>query len=464
MINIEKIIRSREGKTLEFKRDIFSFKPIMKTLVAFANTAGGILIIGREDDGTIRGVSDALQVEESLANAISDSIAPAMMPEIEIFSIKGRQLVLLKIAHWRGPFYLKSEGPEHGVYIRLGSTNRKAGPEILAELNRLILGVSFDQMPCGEIDKNHLELKKVQSVFIPVNKSIDSEKLETLGLIVPYAGKKVLSNGGVILFAREKYRNQYFPDARVSCARFRGTDKSDFIDRLDIEGSILDAIESVPKFIMRNTRLYSKIETFRREDIPAYSELAVREVLVNALSHTDYSLTGMRIMVSIYSDRMEIQNPGMFPFGMTFEDFKAGVSKVRNRVIARVFRELGLMEEWGSGYRRIVNSCRTGGYPEPEWIELGSVMRVVFYPHPEVCEEQIDNVSVNVSVNVPVNQRQQWFIDQIQRHVKVSAKEIAEHWKVSEKTAKRDITDLKQKSVIAFSGAAKNGSYYLLTP
>ena len=178
-----------------------------------------------------------------------------------------------------------------------------------------------------------------------------------------------------------KYRNQYFPDARVSCARFRGTDKSDFIDRLDIDGSILDAIESVPKFIMRNTRLYSKIEIFRREDIPAYSELAVREVLVNALSHTDYSLTGMRIMVSIYSDRMEIQNPGMFPFGMTLEDFKAGVSKVRNRVIARVFRELGLMEEWGSGYRRIVNSCRSGGYPEPEWVELGSVMRVVFYPH-----------------------------------------------------------------------------------
>ncbi|MDX2440730.1 MAG: putative DNA binding domain-containing protein, partial [Desulfobacterales bacterium] len=284
MINIEKIIKSSEGKTLEFKRDISSLKPIMKTLVAFANTAGGILIIGREDDGTIRGVSDALQVEESLASAISDSILPAMMPDIEIFSIKSRQLILLKIAHWRGPFYLKSEGPEQGVYIRLGSTNRKAGPEILAEMNRLILGVSFDQMSCGETNEKSLKIEQVQSVFQAINKPVDKEKLETLGLIVSYAGKKVLSNGGVILFALEKYRNQYFPDARVSCARFRGTDKSDFIDRLDIEGSILDAIDSVPKFIMRNTRLYSKIETFRRKDIPAYSELAVREVLVNALS------------------------------------------------------------------------------------------------------------------------------------------------------------------------------------
>lgn len=97
------------------------------------------------------------------------------------------------------------------------------------------------------------------------------------------------------------------------------------------------------------------------------------------------------------------------------------------------------MEEWGSGYRRIINSCKTGGYPEPEWIEQGSVIRVVFYPHPEASEELMNNVPVNV----PVNQRQQWFIHQIQRNAKVSAQDIAEHWKVSEKTAKRDITDFK---------------------
>ena len=89
-------------------------------------------------------------------------------------------------------------------------------------------------------------------------------------------------------------------------------------------------------------------------------------------------------------------------------------------------------------------------------------MRVIFYPHPEASEELISNVPVDVPVNVPVNQRQQWFMNQVQKNVKVSAKDIAEHWKVSEKTAKRDITDLKEKSVIAFSGAAKNGYYYLL--
>jgi ATP-dependent DNA helicase RecG len=89
----------------------------------------------------------------------------------------------------------------------------------------------------------------------------------------------------------------------------------------------------------------ARIGTMRREDIPEYPEVAIREVLVNAIAHADYSLTGMHIFVAIYSDRMEVQNPGMLPFGMTMDDFRSGVSKIRNRVIARVFRELGLMEE-----------------------------------------------------------------------------------------------------------------------
>jgi len=109
----------------------------------------------------------------------------------------------------------------------------------------------------------------------------------------------------------------------------------------------------------------ARIGGMRRQDIPEYPEVAIREVLVNVISHADYSLTGMHILIAIYSDRMEIQNPGMLPFGMTMEDFRSGVSKVRNRVIVRVFRELGLMEEWGSGYRRVLAACQKGGYPDP---------------------------------------------------------------------------------------------------
>lgn len=456
------ILAMPEGKTLEFKRDISSLKSILKTIVAFANTAGGIVVIGREDDGKIQGVSNIFKAEESLASAVADSIRPMMMPEIEIITFEGKPLFFIRVARWRGPFYLKTEGPEKGVYVRLGSTNRRAGPEILAELKRAARNICHDLMPCTDLTSQDIDVDRIKKVFFEVDRVINERKMESLGLLVPHAGRQTVSYGGLILFGTNALRNRYFPDARVSCARFRGADKAEFIDRMDVEGTVLDAIEEVPSFIKRNTRLLPKIKSLKRHDIPEYPEMAVREVLVNAIAHADYSLTGMRIQIAIYSDRMEIQNPGMLPFGMTMDDFKAGVSKIRNRVIARVLRELGLMEEWGSGYMRVSEACRSGGYPEPEWHELGTVMRVVFYPHPDVSGLRHLDVLVNVPANVPVNDRQKWFLEQLALGKNCRASDLAAHWSVTEKTAKRDIAALKKGGVIEFIGAPKNGYYHII--
>lgn len=151
---------------------------------------------------------------------------------------------------------------------------------------------------------------------------------------------------------------------------------------------------------------------------------------------------------------------------------KSGVSKIRNRVLARVFTELGLIEAWGSGYDRIVKACRLGGYPEPEWYEPGLVLQVVFRPHPAVNDSSGANVAannplndpVNVPINVPINPRQQWLLDQLGAGIKVKAADLASHWGVSVKTARRDILILKAHSLIAFFGAQKTGHYRLVKP
>jgi len=458
-VNLAELLITPEGKTLEFKRDLSSLKPILKSLVAFANTAGGTLVVGRANDGDVTGIVNVLAEEERLANAIADGIRPAMTPEINIVSHVGKSLLVVRVPHWRGPFYLKAEGPEAGVYVRLGSTNRQAGPEILAEMQRTISGLSFDQLPCPDLSPDALDPVRLQHFFDQSRRKHSQEHLETLGILTPQAGRLAPSYGGVILFGHDTARRRIFPDAAVSCARFRGTDKVEFLDRLALdEKTVLEAMDDVVKFIRRNTRLAAKITTMRRQDIPEYPEIALREVLVNAVAHTDYSLTGMRIRVAIYADRMEIENPGMLPFGMTLDDLKAGVSRIRNRVIARVLRELGLLEEWGTGYRRVMEDCRTGGYPLPEWEELGPALRVVFRPHPAVAAELI-NVSVNVPINVPINDRQRWFLDQLSRGVPVKAREIAEHFQVTERTARRDIADLQSKRLVEFVGARKTGGY-----
>jgi len=387
-------------------------------------------------------------------------------PEIEIVSTGGKTLLCIRVSHWPGPFYIRSEGDGKGVYIRLGSSTRQAGPEFITEMKRLGDGISFDRLPRPELTIDDINIKTIQESFQEVEQEITEEKLISLGILVPYIGNLVPSNGGIILFGSDSARERFFPDARVSCALFAGKNKATFLDRIDIDGGVFPALTEVPKFVRRNSRQAANIESFKRKDVPAYSTVALREVLINAIAHTDYSLTGMRILVAIFSDRLEVQSPGILPFGMTLDNFRAGTSIIRNHTIAKVLRHLSLMEEWGSGYRRIEASCIENGYDIPEWFEIGPTIRVVFPPHPLTVQNETrttdNNVPINVPVNVPVNKRQQWFLEQLKQGARCKPADIATNWGVVEKTAKRDISDLQKKGLVKFEGAPKTGVYLLI--
>jgi len=380
-MDLARLITLPESKTLEFKQDASSLKPILKTVVAFANTAGGILVLGVNKEHMVHGISNAELEQDRIANAIAENIKPQLLLEIEPIVLEGKNLLVVQIHQTSGPFYLHHEGEEFGVYIRLGATNRKAGTELIAEMKRHRSSVSFDLRPCPDILEKDLDMALIRKTFENQDHVIDTAKLLGLNILCPHSGKTVATNGGAILFAKQELRERYFPYAYASCARFAGTTKSEFIDRLDIEGGILAAIDEVPKFIRRNTRMAAKIESMYRQDIPEYPVVAVREALINALAHANYEVTGTRFFVAIFDDRLEIQNPGILPLGMSIEEFKAGVSRIRNPVIAGVFRKLSLIEEWGSGYKRIKEACQKGDYPEPTWEELGVALRVTFYPH-----------------------------------------------------------------------------------
>jgi ATP-dependent DNA helicase RecG len=455
MIDFQDIISLPEGKTLEFKRDLSSIKPILKTLIAFANTAGGTLIIGVDDCKEIVGIKDIFEGEERLANAIADNIRPSLMPDIESTSIEGKSLLVVRVPHWRGPFFLKSKGIENGVYIRLGSTNRVAEPELLEELKRSISKISFDQLPCPGSDIQSLDQDRIREKFGQVNRKVDEAKLETLGVLVPYSGKLVCSNGGIILFGKSAIRERLFPNSFVRCARFRGTEKIDFIDQYDVEGTMLDAMDEVPKFIRRNTRVAARIEKMEREDVPEYSPIAVREVLTNAFVHADYSIQGMNPRIVIFSDRLEVESPGMLPFGYTLDDLRAGVSHVRNKVIARVFRELNLMEEWGTGYKRVVEACDKGGYPKPEWHEQGLAVRVVFEPH-RLTQDEVEQRQSLLS-------RHEKIIDLLKKNDSLTAKEIFNHLaeEITERTLRNDLSELKEKGILKQIGLGPSTKWTL---
>jgi predicted HTH transcriptional regulator len=395
-------------------------------------------------------------------------------------------LLLIRVPRFPGPFYLRAEGPDEGVYLRLGSTNRRATESQREEMRRLASAQAFDERPCLGASLEDLDADAAHRAFTEVGREVGPADLETLKLVVRHGDDRIPSNGGIILFGTGEARGRCFPEARFRCARFLGADKAEILDRLDPPESVLGALDEVSRFIRRNTRLASRIEGMRRQDVPEYPTVALREVLANAVAHADYSLRGMPLRVQIYDDRLEVENPGGWPIGFSEEDFKDGISRVRNPVIARVLHELEIIEGWGSGYERVRADCRAGGYTLPVWREAGPVLRVRFTPHSEVVREPMrlvvpsatgeegPDVGVNVGVNVgedvgvnPVtnsgaNDRQRWFLEQVGKGANVKAQAIAERFGVAVRTAERDITALRDAELVAFVGAPKTGRYVLL--
>jgi predicted HTH transcriptional regulator len=467
-----------EGRTLEFKRQEVSLDKALRTLVAFANTAGGTLVLGVDDDGTPRGVDNVKMQEERFASAISDGIDPPLAPDLKPVHHEGVDLLLIRVPRFPGPFYLRAEGPEAGVYIRVGSTNRRASDAQREEMRRLATAQAFDERPCLGTTLGDVDLKAIETTFRAVGREIGDPDLETLGILVRHGDECIPSNGGIIVFGQDAARNRFFPAAHFRCARFLGTNKANILDRLDIEGSVLAGLDEVQRFIRRNTRMAARIGSVRRKDVPEYPPIALREVLANAVAHADYSQRGMPLRVQIYDDRLEVENPGGWPIGFSEEDFKDGISRVRNPVIARVLHELDIIEGWGSGYERVRDACQQGGYPIPDWHETGPVLRVRFAPHREVAEHfaqmdiadtypDTDDGSVNVSVNSgedldrPLNQRQEWMLNVLGEGRRVGAEDIAGRFEISERTARRDIADLRRRELIAFVGPPKTGHYEL---
>ncbi|HFN0434704.1 ATP-binding protein [Legionella pneumophila serogroup 2] len=180
-----------------------------------------------------------------------------------------------------------------------------------------------------------------------------------------------------MLFGKE--RNTYFPDAWVQCGRFIGKDKSRIFDHVDIYDYLPDAVESIMMFLKKHALRGADFSAVQRKDIWSIPLVMLREAVINALVHTDYSQRGAPIRISFFDDRIEIENPGILLPGLTIEDMRQGISKIRNHVIARVFPELNLIEQWGSGISRIYSEAIEQKLQEPEIIEIGMRIRFIIY-------------------------------------------------------------------------------------
>jgi len=377
-MNLVEVLKRPEGKTLEFKRDLSSPDGVLRTVVAFANTAGGTLLIGVEDATRhVRGVKSPLDLEERLASIISDSIAPRLAPELEILPWRSTHVLAVQVYPSPGrPHHLQGEGPQAGVYVRVGSTNRHADREMIEELRRFARGETFDEQAMPDLDLEALDFRAASESFAPLRKLKRSD-LETLRLLTVHQGKKVPTIGGMLLFGRDRAR--HFPDAWIQAGRFDGNDKARIADQTEIRSYLGLAIVAAVAFVQKHSLHGDAIGAVRRKARWSLPPVAVREAIINAVVHADYAQRGAPVRISIFDDRLEVENPGLLPFGVTVDDLRQGISKLRNRVIGRVFHELGLIEQWGSGIQRMTAACRDAGMAPPALVEIGNRFRVTLF-------------------------------------------------------------------------------------
>ena len=374
---IEQLLLAPEGKTLEFKRDLSSPKNLLKTLVAFANTAGGCLLVGVDDQRQVLGIAQPLDEEERLINLIADAISPRLVPNVDLISHAGKTLLIVEVfPSGLRPHHLKAKGPAAGVYVRLGASSRLADRELIAELRRSAEGIVYDELPMPHLSVDDLDLAAAHELFAG-RRTLTEQDLLTLRLLTREQGRLVPTRGAVLLFGKQRQRE--FPDAWVQCGRFTGTDKADIFDHIDIAAPLPLAVQQVMDFLKKHAMRGADFSALRRKDVWSIPLLMLREAVVNALVHADYSQVGAPIRISFFDDRIEVESPGILLPGMTVEDMKQGVSRLRNRVIARVFRELNLIEQWGSGVRRIFSQAQALGLREPLITEVGMRLRVTVY-------------------------------------------------------------------------------------
>ena len=389
MMTIEEILAG-ESKNVEFKENLpeKSIK-YMKSVVAFANGTGGKIIFGiadktREVVGFDK--EDVFKKMDAIANAVSDSCEPAIIPDITLQTVGGKTVIVVEVSEGRQrPYYIKALGRDGGVYVRVAGTTRLADEYMVKEL--LFEGSNryYDQALCTGLNVTDEDIDvlckamKEQAVKNARTeeqkasiKDVGRQQLRSWGILIERDGKDYPSNAFAILTGNGGLH------VATQCGVFKGTTKAVFVDRREYTGPLWEQIDEAFQFVLRNIHLGATIVGIYRQDVYEIPPDAIRELIINAMVHRSYLDHGT-IQVAVYDNRLEITSPGKLPMGQTMERMKEGYSKIRNEALAHAFAYMNLIEHWGSGIPRIIDKVKAAGLREPEFIGGEVDLRINIY-------------------------------------------------------------------------------------
>lgn len=432
-------MKYEESPILELKEQINAdFK---KEVIAFANTDGGEIYVGVARDGSITGVENAEAEMERISNMIRDGIKPDLTAYTSIERIEEAGKALVRVSISRGlkrPYHLTDKGLKPaGVFVRHGVSSVPAADEAIRQMLKESDGTAFDK---ARSINQELTFVYAEKIFQERQVAFDEAHKRTLGLL---DADGYCTNAALLLSDQCGHI--------IRCAVYEGTGKSKFKTRKEFSGSILKQLDHAFSFLSLNNNLRSTFDGLRRIDYADYPEEALREALLNAVVHRDYDYSGS-IIINIYDDRMEFISLGGLVKGLTLEDIKGGVSQPRNTVIANVFYRLELIESYGTGIQRMLESYAGSGF-EPEFAPAPASF-VVMLPNRNAEKNQADDLDLS---------REEKVLRLLTERGSISRKDVEQFLGCSSFPANQVLKLLLEQGRIVKTGAARGTKYILNT-
>lgn len=387
------LIRNRENSGVEFKRDDIAMNKLAIEMVGLLNLSGGHILLGVEDDGSVTGLNRSRdQAEEWVMEAARVHILPATIPYWETIEWgDGKVVGIVSVPEDAAdkPYKVK-RGAEWVTKVRVGSTTRSATREEEERLYQQSGRLRYGLKPVVGAGLSALDSRRLRQYLVgvlggAVPQDEREEEWPTLLLNLELArlssGQTIPTVDAVLLFGRAPKR--FLPQSGVRAVCFPG-EGADYATRADEElraplvplrGSddlLVEPglVDQAWDFVRRNTAPTSSIDEMRRVDRWEYPEAVVREAVLNALVHRDYSIAGTDVMLTIYSDRLEVQSPGRLPNTVTTDGMRSGMRYARNQTLVNVMRDYGYVDARGMGVRnKVIPGMRAHNGTEPDLIE-----------------------------------------------------------------------------------------------
>lgn len=405
--DLAELIRNGENSGVEFNRDDVHPDSLAKDIAALLNLEGGYILLGLEDDGRVSGLTrDPGHAEEWIMNVCRNNVQPSVNPYWETIEWEHSERVGIVTLPADSPDkpYKAKRGSAWVTMIRVGSTSREATREEEARLYQASGLMRYDIKPVPGTSIEDLDRRRLENYFRDILRqdcppSGDSEAWEKIllntDILIVDRGRVIATVGGLLLFGNDA--NRYLPQAGVTATAYPGTEKDyatvdeeitrgPLVSLVTKRGRIAErgVIDQAIDFVARNMGTTAWLEKGRRLRRKAYPLEAVREAIVNAVAHRDYSITVTDIELSLFSNRLEVISPGRLPNTVTVEKMKQGYRAARNELLKEILRDYGYVEHRGMGVRnRIIEGMRRHNGTDPALIEEESRFIVRLWKAPK---------------------------------------------------------------------------------